>query len=562
MAAAFDFLAFDFGAFDAGVAGPANNWRPTVRLAGVDVTGAVYGQITVDAEEDSARVAEFALALSPGAAVTLTAYTGATVEIDFSEDVPGAIPGRLFTGVVDLPRFDPGSRSVMFRCTDDLPGVVAALDFPTIDTLVGGQWSPVLFEETADGWQYARDRLSTVAASLDLTPTRAPRLTNWAAKATADLEYTAANVIDGGVVPELANRSDLRNRVDIAFSYRFPLLKRRAVTSSYDVMADVGGLFGDYLLAAHWMPTREAVREAAKSTGWTISSESWTETPPPGGYVTTSPPFIVSFGIDPSVRSLLCMGWTLGLSLHFGQTVDEAYSLRIENAESVAQMGALAESRSYTMAVEFDVAAWESSANNPDPTGATPVVPGPELNPASGEEARAEWAPDSATDRAAAEAAILAMVASARATILGSHRQTSVTLATPLDPRADLDKTIRVDCSGIIAKGKARAVSHVLDTETGEAVTKIEIAVASLAGLGFAHPDDPVAAPTPPATTTPVEASFTCVSDFEWHYAAVDHDVTITVPGVNASSRDPLVVPIPQTFAAGFVEDEFTITAE
>lgn len=565
---AFDFAAFDFGAFDASLPGPSAHWRPILRFGGVDLSAALVGEIRIEAGEDAARIAEFSLALTAGASVTLPAYVGQPVEIEFADAAPTAPGGRLFTGVVDLPSYDPDARAIRFRCTDDLPGQMAALSAAAIATLTGGYWSPVLFDQTPDGWQTARDYMSTVPAALDLTPTGFPRVTPWAAKATADLDFDADTVIDGSLTPELANRSALRNQVTVTFSYRFPVLKHRLVRTAFDVIADyvatpagaADPTFAGFLLTGAWFPSREAVRTAATGTGWTIRAETFTAVPPSGAYYTSgSDP--VMWAISDADAALLCFGWSLDLSRHYGQWTDEVYTVTVSNTESVSRMGALPEARAYTLAVDFDVNAWEAAANAPaTDTGATPDIPGPSLPLSSPGEALAIWAPDAATDRAAATATLEAIVAQAKVTIIGSHRQSSVHFATPLDPRADLDKTVRVVSGGVTAQGKVRAVTHRMDVGSGEAISEIEVAVASVAGLGIPHPDDPVAAPPPSTPATPPGADLTCTSAFEWDYSAAEHAVTVTAPAIESLSRDHATVPIAQAYAAGFTEDEFVLT--
>ncbi len=60
------------------------------------------------------------------------------------------------------------------------------MDAAGVAATVGGYYSPVIFDETADGWQQAQDRLSTQQAAYDLDVSGTGRLTDWVPKATAD----------------------------------------------------------------------------------------------------------------------------------------------------------------------------------------------------------------------------------------------------------------------------------------------------------------------------------------------------------------------------------------
>ena len=80
-----------------------------------------------------------------------------------------SVPLRLFTGVIDTPRYDPGSNLLALTCTDDKQNRVAALPREVIDTLIGGRYTEAVQGAILDGWDYAQARLSTVAASLDIS---------------------------------------------------------------------------------------------------------------------------------------------------------------------------------------------------------------------------------------------------------------------------------------------------------------------------------------------------------------------------------------------------------
>lgn len=542
----------------------AGAWRPVVTLDGVDVSGSVFGTIQVEAAEDSARVAEFSLLLAVGAAVNLPSFVGKAVVIDYAdvgEDGAPVNPVRIFSGVVDLPEFDRATRSIRFVCTDDLPGIAAGTDFAALETLTGGVWSPVVFDESADGWDRARDLIRTVSSSLDLSVYGTLRVTPWASKATADSSFGESDVLDQSLRVQLANRSTLRNRIDVDFAYRFPRLRARRIATSFDPFQDaVDNLetsladgFAGYLLLVPWFAARETVRSAAEDTGCLVESLTFTAVPPSGVYYTAaaSP---VAFNIADEVRNSLCYGWTGDLIRSFGQVVEELRHIRVENAASVAAVGAIVEERSAALEVDFDIGGWEAAANSGTPTA--PVLSGP------ADEVALDYFPSTETDRTAADLAITALVREAAVRIHGTHRENAVLFDVPLDPTLDTTQTVEVNAQGVLAKGKCRSVVFTLDLDTGEAVSSVEIAICSLQGVGYSHPNDPT---TPPAATTPPApgggAIFTAVSSYEWRNAAADHAVEITVPAVEAIARDNLVDEVSQTYAAGIPEDVFTVTA-
>ena len=162
------------------------------------------------------------------------------------------------------------------------------------------------------------------------------------------------------------------------------------------------------------------------------------------------------------------------------------------------------------------------------------------------------------TDRAAANAAMQALIATAKVRIWGAHRQNTVNASVPLNPGVDLDKTIEINVTGIHAQGKCRSLSHRLSPETGQATTDFALAICSVAGTGVTHTDT---ANTAPAGSSPVSTPLlgTPTVDFNGG-AAEDHIITITFPGVEAAERDLALVPLASSYNAALTEDLFTLS--
>lgn len=544
-------------------------WRPVVTLNAVDVSAQLVGELSIDIEEGAARIAEFSLVLASGAVVTLPAYVGQPVEIFVAaqaSDGSAVAPVRVFVGVVDVPSFTPGRRVVGFRCTDDLQGILAAQSIAALDTLIGGHWSPHVFDETADRWQYAQDRLATVAAALDRSATSGNlRLTSWAAKTLPDFAFDAAEIAEGTLAVSLANREQIKNRIEIEFDYRYPRCKRRSVTATLDLPA-----FGwNFLVAGHMFLQRDAVRQALSAVGWTAvggdDGITFDAVPASGLYSNPSNPAEQLSWTVGDWGPLLCLGFTATLTRAYVQSIREAYSIVVENAASVAAMGTLVDRRQAAFEVEFDARAWETAAND-QAAGVTitgeqvvPIEPVIAV-PAAGAEAAANVQP-AGFDRAAADAAIRTLVAEAQTAIAAAHRQNSIDFALPIMPTLDVTHTVELTVPGLAARGKVRALRHRMDITSGEAMTEATLAIASLAGLGYTHPADavtPPAAPTPP--TPGVGASFACTCTFD-HLLAGTHELEVVTPAVDDESRGDVEIPVAQTYAAGFAEDLFTVTA-
>jgi hypothetical protein len=175
-------------------------WRAVIALDDEDVSGFVTGEIEIRAAEGAARVASFRLLFPPGRPLALAAWSGLPVAIDFAEIEAGQAVrlSRLFTGVIDSVAFEAASGILSILATDDLQTLCDRLANDDVDALTEGALaSPVIFDPARSaGWQRVQDRMSTLAASLDLDVWRAPRLTFWAA--TPERTLAAVEGDEGG----------------------------------------------------------------------------------------------------------------------------------------------------------------------------------------------------------------------------------------------------------------------------------------------------------------------------------------------------------------------------
>ncbi len=536
-------------------------WGVQVLVGAVDVTADIIGELTVEAEEGAARVADLVLQPAAGATVDVPSWTGKPVVIYFTDMSTGVATGAvvLFSGIVDLPTIDLRTRCLNLRCTDDLQGVLAGLSKAAIDTLVGGRWSPAVFNAAADAYTYAQDRLSTVPACLDLDLARTPRLTPWAAKSTADLSFTADHILENSLVPQFAERVGLINQVDLSFGYRFPRQKSEGYQVNYDYMALHITSFPYWVRDGNPFLSRDAVRSAIQAAGGSIVSETWTALPTTGQVIPGTGGAPAGFWIpNPATDPLFCLGFSIVASFDYGQDIEETYSITVNNPASIAEIGVVRESMSGSLqgqysdpvAVETNVLLYKNKISAIPPKDLAAVVVGLTNS--------ADVTLTTDSNRAAAEAAIEVLVDVAKARIFAASRRSSVAGSLPLNPALDVDKTVAINADGVLAKGKVRRVLHRMAPESGRAVSDFELAICSVAGVGISHPDD---ATTAPAGSTAGTTSTLSAPSVTWNgLAGQDQVITITFPGVEAAERNKSNVAISQTFRAEITEDVFTIT--
>lgn len=535
-------------------------WGALVQVNGVDVTDTIFGDIVIEAEEDAARIADLTIQ-PPAGSIYLPDWTGANVVISIADMSSGAPQNAmtLFSGKVDLPSINLDQGLIDLRCTDDFQNAIAQMTRAQLDALVGGHWSPVIFDKGAAAWVYYKDIASTVTASIDLSPQRAMRKTSWAAKTVADLVIDETTAIEQSVSVNLAERSGLVNRVEIDFGYRTPKMKAEGYLLEYDIMAVNSTSFGYWVRDGGVFLIREQVVSAIEAAGGNVVSVTWIDLP-------TTSQVIPGLGgapagawlPNPSTDTLMCLGFSAVVSFDYAQFIDESHLITVEAPNSIDEVGLLRENMTGSLEGQtVDAVASETGAVLYK-SGLTTIPPIATATPVQGYTTSTTLALTAETDRAAANNAMETLIAIAKARIYAAHRANVVSFTVPLNAAIDLDKTLELDAMGVNAKGKVKRLRHVLSSDTGRATTEVDLAISACAGLGITHPEDAT-------TTTTAEDNSTSVPlgtpTLTWNGAAGgDQVVTVVFPGVEAAERQLANKEFPRVVRAPVAEDLFTIT--
>lgn len=536
-----------------GVGSSAAIWATIVRVAGIDVSDQVIGSIRIEAEEGAARIAELTLRPPTGSTLSLAGWTGLSVEIDVADNSTGTprYPLRRFTGVIDKPTLNQSDRTLSLRCTDDLQGRLNGMSAVSITSLIGGYSSPAVFDAAAIGWSLAQDRLSTIPASLDISPYGALRLTPWQSKSVPDLTLDAQILGDQSVAPQIADRSSLVNEVVVSFDYRFPRVKAECHRVSFNCVQMIN--FAQYQIESRAFMQRAQVESAIQSAGGTIESITYVPLPdeniPVGetGYWTPGP-----------YDATLCMGFTADVSFDYAQTTEEQHRISVRNELSIAAVGLRSSTLSGAMVGEYpDLVATETGIKLYK-ASVTRIPPANVSAVSVGYTTSAETTLTPETDRTAANAAMETLIAIAKTRIAAGHRYNRVSAVAPFIPAIDLDKTIKIDAGGVLAKGKCTRTVDVLSLDTGSATTEFSIALSALAGYGIVHDGD---ATTAPAGTEAASAMLTGLPIVTFNSGPTeDLVISITFPGVEEYERANAIHVIPSVIRAPIGEDLFTIT--
>jgi hypothetical protein len=493
-------------------------WSVKVTLDAVDVSTNLIGTVRVDAEESLARTATFTLKHT--GTIEVPDWVGKPVTIDFQQIDPDNIPlvtVRVFTGIVDVPQFDPTRVLVQFDCLDNLNGVIGQNPRGALDQLIGGWWSPFVFDPDANSLEYAQAQLLSVPKALDMDAYAQLRVTDWAAKATPDFVLDATtHVLDDSVSFEMPNRSELKNCVNIEFQYRFPRLRARRTGVAWQ-MPSLFSLINS--IVDFTIPTKQMTEGAVQGLsggGWFITGISYVE--PPVNQTVSTMSGDVEWICFPGVAAALAWGVSVALARKWTQAVTEIYPMKVVAASSVTGVGEICEDETVGMEVGanvFDFAGWEADlTRQPSPffggsihTGSPPWPRA--LQGDSGSWDTTSYGQDFVYDmvdvpgfaRSDQDYAVQTILNVAKTRILGSHRNSRITCVAPLNPFLDLIHTVEIDTPKLAGKGKAAAVTYEMDIDSGKATMVVSVAISGTGFVGFQPTTALSAPPVPPQPT-------------------------------------------------------------
>lgn len=454
--------------------GAAFVWRVQLLVDGVDLTAQLTGTLDTDREEGAAGVAGFTLYLPPGPVVP-TDWVGKRVTLDYiSRDRHGVVTAaRLFTGALEMPRWNATNRLLSCECSDQRQDRVEALSSEQINTLIPSPWSSDVFEPL-DGrsrWEYAEERLSTVPASLDCSAAGELRLTSWFAQ-PPHFVFGRGTTLYNSVQIELQPLGGITNQVEIEAAYRYPRLYQHNVMFSW-THPQTGGATGVAAFCnwRHWsteLPSADMVASEVSGAGLTLIGQ-------PGG--TTLPPTMPDPCNDGvpwiNVFGDLFLSVTATGGMRWAQSVTERYTLTLTAGSRAKPV------------ITRDSVSFEVEDGRVDDWTAEPP--------------RGQASQEDLGDEARRARFLDCLLNQGRTTLLGAHRGATVSWQTPTDMAlaVDLTHTLRLDDTAK-ATGKCRRIQHSIDLGTGLAITTLSVAVMRGGGVS-----DPLTVPAAPDTSLP-----------------------------------------------------------
>lgn len=472
---------WDDASFIPSAAGETKLWRPVVTLGGIDVSVRLTGSVRVEAEEGTARIAEFSTRPFSGV-IDLLDWVGQPVTIDYATtDIDGNIlvQVRLFTGKVDIPNYDPNTRITRFECTDDLQNEIEGLSRTEIDNLTPGtKWHEALFEEDTDNFSYLQDRLSTIDRFVDKDANGIFNYTPYAAKVTPDFLFDITNIVDQSLSIELASARDVTNDICIEFNYGFQRLRERRVYFKWSFPGAFCEFLGEdtVLTGSYSIPRRDMVIAAAESGNWCLENVSFTRLPQ--SQLVSCSVGLVIWVIGQELSDQLILGASGTIRKRFAQSINEKWNIRLQSPQSQAVYGQQKLDKNSNLTADYDTSEWE--LNDCETT-----IPITTLSGTTISEFFRDTDVDSeeGTARADADEVIDIEIAIARVEILEAHRGNIASFDLCMFPPIERFHTIECDTDTMDARGKVGHFVHVMDLTRGSAITTVRLA------LSRANPD-------------------------------------------------------------------------
>lgn len=449
----------------------------------------IHGEIEITRTENDACLATFTL-ITPIGVQNLENYQGKSVTIDgrTSNGIR-----RVFTGVVDIPEIDIYEEKITLQCTDRRTEILNS----NLGTIVNnlGFYSEHVFSKPKDTAELVEQRISTIPYSIDIDAYGNFNITSWTPKSTADYILNDDDVRRATPQVEYTSRGRVINNLSIQFQYRYNRFHH--LSRNYSWISPINDNVCLILRDGYTLTSKAMVAAAIQQAQWPIEGEiSFTDVWPSGWYTCdgqlvgwstkktgglvngvydedgnqlkdTNGNFLYSSGANSTFEDLtgmFCMAAAWRATTQFAQTITETHTINIKAPQSIAQYGTVTKETNHAITAESDDAAWENY------TAFRTVNPG-----------TSNYNIDQDINRTDFNLAVATALAKGRTEILGSHRDTRVTVVVDFWPEVELYNTVLIDTDEIVAKGKVWEIKHNILID-GDAKTTLTLVLSRATG--------------------------------------------------------------------------------
>lgn len=457
-------------------------------LGGVDVSADLIGAVDIEVAENESGLADFVLR-APVGAIDPLAYVGKWVTIDYQRrDAADQLLAseRRFTGQIASISYDPDLREITVAASNDLQGKVENLSRAQLAALIGGRWSAHVFEDAADPWQYAQERLLTAERELHVDQFGQLVAVPWFGL-PMEGTWTDAVRFPERLALERVSRRDLITRVRVVMDFRYALLRHRELQVT---VANSLGLCG-WLAGEGDLIEKSVIMSAADGSVWTrVSPVYFFELPSESlAGICGGTNFAYNEGY-----AALCLGGTWRVARRWAQQINEVYTLDLIAPDLEAVYGVQAVTYRYGVEAAYDAGDYERSLDfDGPPAGAV-------LSPATNDyEVEADQAEQ--TGRAALAEAQRCALEYGRGLIRSRARRNTLPIELVYDASVTLRSVRSVDIDGLTTVGKIARIRERLDPSAAEESMQVVLAISRHDGPGAAVDSalDPAPAPSRPA---------------------------------------------------------------
>lgn len=459
-----------------------NNYEPRLYIDNVRVeNNEIHGTIEVVFKENEAPQLTFTL-IPPRGAQDIRSYRGKSVILNVRES--SGIT-RLFTGTINEPDVMIIDQKIRLSCSLDInQRIQNNVSQGFINTI--GYYSNKVFSKPLTKEQELRDRISTVAKTVDWDAYGNMQVNDIAPKATQDYTLVDADVYRDSLDYMFSSRQRYLNKVEIKANYSFQRLHHYRINYS---LAN-GISICDFLTRSASPIRRDLVTNAVNGTGWVVDSLTFTSfyksgfyscsggtvallttkcqtaTNPTGNTINGDTQYEAVPTRCVNASSAYCLGASWKLSRQFVQNIKREYTITVEAPQSIADYGQKVKEETFTLTDDYDTKEWEDYTkytNNPPP-GFTKT----------GTSGNNFWV-DADRDKNIFATSANILMNRAKAEILKSHRDDLARFKRNLWSDISLGDTVRLNTGRIVCKGKVKEYRHVLDMNTGEDYTMVDL---------------------------------------------------------------------------------------
>lgn len=461
-----------------------------ITIDGVDVSSDLLGPVTIEHSENASGLADFTI-IPPVGTISPADYEGKSVTVTYEgRDIGGALlyVSPRFTGEINRASYDPDVRELEIAATTDLQGRVENLSRSQIAAIVGGIWSEHVFDDTADGWQYAQDRLITAESEIHVDQHGLLVAVPWAGN-PVDGIWTDAVRFPENLELERVPRRDLLTRVRLNMEFRYTRLRHREITVTVaNSLTLCGWLNGEGELLE-----KSQIVSAADGSAWTRQGEIFFYDLPDQSQAN------ICGGTNYTRNdsdAVFCLGGTWKAARRWGQVVTEVYTLDVVAPDLEENNGVQAIEYDYGIEAVYDSADYERSLDfDSPPVGAVFSGNSNDYQLAATDAER--------TGRIASEDMQRCALRHARGLIRERARRNFLPISVVYDPSVSLASVRQVTVDGLDTTAKVSEVRETLDPVRAQSDMTVRLAISRHNGTGSVSnsPLDPAPEPTQPAET-------------------------------------------------------------